>query len=50
MVVLTGFYRKPFMAENWVAVLTIAYANLDSNIDFYDTQVSTASLSAMYRF
>ena len=47
---LTGSYAQPFGLENWSIVGSVAYAEADSNIDFYDADVTALSLGMMYRF
>jgi hypothetical protein len=47
---LTLFLNDPFGAKNWVGNLTMAYAEEDNSIDFYDTTVSMINLGMIRRF
>lgn len=43
-------YAKPFDWEDTSFVTSIAYANENSNIDFYDADIATASVGLLYQF
>lgn len=43
-------YAKPFDWEDASLVTSIGYANGNSNIDFYDTDIATASVGLLYQF
>ena len=47
---LTLFLNDPFGAKNWVGNLTMAYAEEDNSIDFYDTTASMINLGMIRRF
>jgi hypothetical protein len=47
---LTLFLNDPFGAKNWVGNLTLAYAEEDNSIDFYDTTVAMINLGMIRRF
>jgi hypothetical protein len=47
---LTLFLNDPFGAKNWVGNLTLAYAEEENSIDFYDTTVSMINLGMIRRF
>jgi len=42
--------NKIFNGKNWLGQATLAWYDLDSNIDFYKTNTSMISLGAQYRF
>ncbi len=43
-------YAKPFGWEDTSFVTSLAYANENSNIDFYDAHIATASMGMLYQF
>jgi hypothetical protein len=43
-------YAKPFGWEDTSFVTSFAYANENSNIDFYDAHIATASMGMLYQF
>lgn len=43
-------YAKPFDWEDTSFVTSFAYANENSNIDFYDADIATASIGLLYQF
>ncbi len=43
-------YAKPFDWENMSLVTSLAYGNENSNIDFYDAHIATASMGMLYQF
>ena len=47
---LTLFLSNPFGAKNWVGNFTLAYAEEDNRIDFYDTSVSMINLGMIRQF
>ena len=47
---LALFLNDPFGAKKWVDNLTLAYAEEDNSIDFYDTTVSMVNIGMIRRF
>jgi hypothetical protein len=48
---LTGFWHRPFgTPEEWNLVASGGFYEVESDIDFYDSEVSLFSLSVLYRF
>ena len=47
---LTIFDRKLIPAKGWSATATVAYYEIDSNIDFYDTEFTIIQAGVFYRF
>jgi hypothetical protein len=48
---LAGAYHfKPFGHEGWSLLGDIGYGEEDSNIDFYDTEITSVKLGAIYAF
>jgi hypothetical protein len=47
---LTLFLNDPFGAKNWVTNLTLAHAEENNRIDFYDTAVSMVNIGIIRRF
>jgi len=48
---LTGFWHRPFgTPEGWNLVASGGYYEVESDIDFYDSEASLFSLSVLYRF
>ena len=47
---IVGFYHQPFGYRHTSLVGYVALFGVYSNIDFYNSRLSTASLSIMYRF
>ncbi len=48
---LTGFWHRPFgTPEGWNLVASGGFYEVESDIDFYDSEVSLFSLSVLYRF
>ncbi len=43
-------YKNIFGLKNWNLLANIAYYDIDSNIDFYDSTFKFAGISAVYRF
>ncbi|WP_215402541.1 DUF2860 family protein [Vibrio gigantis] len=43
-------YANPFGWKDTSAVTSLAYANENSNIDFYDAHIATASVGLLYKF
>jgi hypothetical protein len=46
----TLFYRLPIESGRWQAVGTLLWAEEDSDVNFHDNEVFSATLGAMYRF
>ncbi|CAH0993043.1 hypothetical protein SIN8267_03182 [Sinobacterium norvegicum] len=44
------YYEEPFEMKDWKALLSIAYYEEDSDIDFYDSEVNSVNLGMMYFF
>ena len=44
------FVKGLFGSENWTGVINAAYFDRDSNIDFYDSEASILTFSALRRF
>jgi len=49
-VTFLGAYHQPFGLKGWSAIASVAVLDADSNIDFYDTEVTMVSLGMLYRF
>ena len=47
---LTGFYRLPTESGRWQAVAGLLWGDDDSDVNFQDSEVTSVSLSLMYRF
>lgn len=45
-----GSYERPFSWESVSFIGTVAYCNANSNIDFYDADILTASIGLLYQF
>ncbi len=46
----TTIYKNPWGWNNWNVLGSVGYFESDSNIDFYDSEITFISLSALYRF
>ncbi len=49
-VTLTTLFGGLFGSERWIGIINAAYYERDANIDFYDSEASVFTLSALYRF
>lgn len=47
---VTTFFGGLFGSEHWMGVINAAYFERDSNIDFYDSEATILSFSALRRF
>ncbi|MNG41460.1 hypothetical protein D3C84_1306620 [compost metagenome] len=43
-------YKEPFGLQDWRARAAISYGEEDSNIDFYDTKITSLNLGMLYTF
>ena len=46
----TAIYKNPWGLTNWGLLGRVGYFESDSNINFYDSEITVISLSALYRF
>ncbi|WP_171016511.1 DUF2860 family protein [Pseudomonas sp. D(2018)] len=47
---LAATYKEPFGLQDWRARAAISYGEEDSNIDFYDTKITSLNLGMLYTF